>query len=62
MWQRIITYFKEARSEFAKVNWPTRRQTINYTLVVIGFSLAMATFLGALDALYAFLIQRVLGR
>ncbi|MBI3305134.1 preprotein translocase subunit SecE [Candidatus Parcubacteria bacterium] len=62
MWQRIVTYLQEARSEFAKVNWPTRRQTINYTLVVIGFSLAMAVFLGALDALFAFIVQRILNR
>ena len=32
-----------------KVTWPTRRQTINYSLLVIGISLAVAAFLGVAD-------------
>jgi len=32
-----------------KVNWPSKNTTINYTLVVIGASAAVAVFLGALD-------------
>lgn len=62
MWQRFIAYLKESRVEFARVNWPTRQQTIRYTLIVIGFSLAMAMFLGALDALFALVIKQVLGK
>ena len=33
----------------AKVNWPTRQETINYTMVVIGVSAAVSAFLGAMD-------------
>ena len=33
----------------AKVKWPTRQDTINYTIVVIVVSLAVAAFLGILD-------------
>ena len=36
----------------AKVKWPTKSDTINYTIVVIGVSLAVAAFLGALDFIY----------
>lgn len=32
-----------------KVVWPTRRQTIVYTAMVIVFSLAVAVILGAAD-------------
>ncbi len=32
-----------------KVNWPSKNATINYTLVVIGVSAAVAVFLGAMD-------------
>ncbi|MBI2624219.1 preprotein translocase subunit SecE [Candidatus Parcubacteria bacterium] len=62
MWQRIVTYLKESRAEFARVNWPTRQQTIRYTLIVVGFSLAMAAFLGGVDALFAVVVKEVLGR
>ncbi len=54
---KIITFFKEARIELKKVNWPTKKQTINYTLLVIGVSLAVAAFLGGLDYLFGYLLK-----
>jgi preprotein translocase subunit SecE len=45
MWQ----YVKDVRSELKHVSWPTRSQTITYTVVVIGVSLAVAVYLGILD-------------
>ncbi len=39
--------------EVKKVNWPSREETIKYTLVVIGSSLAVAVFLGGLDFIFA---------
>ena len=47
--QKLLTFIKEARAELRKVNWPTREQTIKFTSVVIGVSLGVALFLGALD-------------
>lgn len=54
---RVLTFFKEARIELKKVNWPTKRQTINYTLLVMGVSLAVAAFLGGLDYLFGYLLK-----
>lgn len=51
LWQ----FVKESRAELNKVNWPTRAQTIKFTGVVIGVSLAVAIFLGALDYLFEYL-------
>ena len=34
-----------------KVNWPTKDETIKYTMVVIFATIAVAAYLGALDAL-----------
>ncbi len=62
MWQRLVTYLKESRVEFSRVTWPTRRQTTQYTLVVVGFSLVTAAFLGGIDALFALVVKQVLGR
>lgn len=47
--ESIKNYFKEVKVEMGKVDWPTKKITINYTWVVIGVSLAVAIFLGALD-------------
>ena len=54
---KLITFIKEARSELKKVNWPTREQTVKYTGLVLGLSLAVAIFLGALDYLFEYIIR-----
>jgi preprotein translocase subunit SecE len=55
---QITQFLKEARAELMKVNWPTRQQTINYTLVVIGISVAVALFLGGLDYLFEQILNK----
>jgi len=57
---KIIQFLKEVRVELAKVSWPTRNQTILYTLVVIGISISMAVFLGLMDFGYKFIIDKFL--
>ena len=53
-------YLKEVRGEMKHVSWPSRRQTIIYTLVVIGVSLATAVYLGISDYLLSFLLKGVI--
>ena len=55
---KIFTFLKEVRLEMKKVNWPTRQETTRYTLIVIGISVAIAVFLGALD----FVFTRILNK
>ena len=55
--EKTKNYFKEVRIEMAKVKWPTRQETINYTIIVIGVSLAVAAFLGALDFIFTYLLN-----
>jgi len=52
---KLWTFVKESRAELRKVNWPTRQQTIKFTALVIGVSLAVAAFLGILDYLFEYL-------
>ncbi len=58
MIQKIITFLKEVQVEMKKVNWPTRQETIKYTLIVIVASFAVAFFLGALDFVFTYLLNR----
>jgi len=46
---KLLGFLKDVRAELNKVNWPTRNQTFQYTLMVLGISLAMALYLGVLD-------------
>ena len=56
---RMLQYFKDVRAEMRHVSWPTRRQTITYTIVVIAISLATAVYLGLFDYLFSALIFRI---
>lgn len=51
---KLTNYIKESYSEMKKVSWPTKKETYNYTLMVIGISVATAAFLGLLDILFSF--------
>jgi preprotein translocase subunit SecE len=55
---KIITFLKEVKVELKKVNWPTKQETIKYTLIVIGVSFAVAIFLGGLDFIFTWLISK----
>ena len=46
---KILQYLKEVRNELVKVVWPSRKETVRMTLVVIAFSVGVAIFLGAID-------------
>jgi preprotein translocase subunit SecE len=58
--KKIITYFREAIAEMKKVVWPTKKQTTNYTLVVIALSISVAIFFGLLDYIFNFGIVQFL--
>lgn len=56
-----ISFLKEVWEELSKVAWPTREQTIRYTVLVIIIAVVTGLFLGGLDyiltALTAFLLE-----
>jgi preprotein translocase subunit SecE len=54
---KIIKFFQEAKEELLKVNWPTKKQTINYTMLVVAVSLAVAGFLGGLDSMFGYILR-----
>jgi preprotein translocase subunit SecE len=49
----IVRYFKETRAELRKVNWPTRKEAINLSLIVLGVTLFMSALLGVIDYLFS---------
>ena len=55
-----VDYLKETRAELKHVSWPSRRQTLIYTSVVIAISIATALYLGAFDYLFTALLKLVI--
>lgn len=50
---RIRRYFQETIGELRKVNWPTRQEATNLTIIVLIVTFGMSVFLGLLDFLYS---------
>ena len=46
---RIGKWLKEMKSELKKVQWPTRKQTVNNTLVVIACVVVVGLFIWVFD-------------
>jgi len=57
----VIKYLKETRAELKKVNWPSRQEATNLTLIVIAVTTFMALLLGLLDYIFAKLFELIIG-
>lgn len=49
----IVRYFRETSGELKKVNWPTRREAINLTAIVLAVTFAMSIVMGFLDLIFS---------
>ena len=58
----IIKYFKDARSEFKKVVWPSRKQVVNNTIVVIISLIVSGIAIWGLDTLFGWLLMLLIGK
>jgi preprotein translocase subunit SecE len=55
-------FLRDVKMEMKKVTWPTRKETVAATAMVIILSVLVAFFLGILDVALAKLVSTVLGR
>jgi len=58
---KITIIFRETVGELKKVNWPTRREAMNLTGIVLLVVLGMTAFLGLLDYLFTEVFALILG-
>ena len=56
----LIQFLKDTRSELNHVAWPTRVQTIVFTILVIALSALVAAYLGFFDYIFTTGLGRVL--
>lgn len=46
---RIAKWFKELRSEFKKVSWPSKKKVLNNTGIVLAVMVVASVLVGGLD-------------
>jgi preprotein translocase subunit SecE len=55
-----LVFLQQVRQETAKVTWPTRRETLISSIMVLIFAIIAAIFFLAADQLIAWLVSLVL--
>ena len=59
---KVAKYFKDLKSEFKKVVWPTKKQVINNTTVVLVTILLIGIFVGAFDTIGGWALKMFLNK
>jgi preprotein translocase subunit SecE len=57
----VVRYLRDTRLELTKVSWPTRREALNLTIIVLAVTTGMAIFLGSLDFVFTKLFELIIG-
>jgi preprotein translocase SecE subunit len=60
MMSKISNYLAETKEELKHVSWPTRRQTIIFTILVIAISVGVAAYLGLFDYLFSLGLKNII--
>ncbi len=60
--KQFFGFAGDSVAEAKRVVWPTRKETIQTTAVVIAFAVVMALFLWAVDATLLSIVNKLMGR
>ena len=54
-------FIRQVRAETGKVHWPTRKETVATTIMVIVMTLMLAIFFAGTDAFFSVIVRFLLG-
>ena len=57
----LVQYFQDSKVELKKVTWPSRKETMGLTWVVLIFVVIISLFLGVSDLGLSKLVKLILG-
>jgi len=57
---KILDYIKETKAEMKHVNWPTRKQAVVFTVIVVAVSIGVSLFLGFFDFIFSLALKQIL--
>ncbi|MEI7843397.1 MAG: preprotein translocase subunit SecE [Gallionellaceae bacterium] len=60
--KRLFAFSRDSVAEAKRVAWPTRKETLQTTGVVVLFAVVMALFLWAVDASLLLVVNKLMGR
>lgn len=60
--KKVWVFLQEVRNELKKISWPSRKEVIGATTVVIVTTLFMGLFLGVIDLILSRVVEFLLQR
>ena len=57
---KLSDYFIETKEEMKHVSWPTKNQTMMFTVLVIVISVVIAAYLGLFDYLFSLGLKNII--
>lgn len=54
----ILNFLREVKGEMKHMNWPTKKQTTTYTILVIVVSIFVSAYVGVFDHLFTLGIEQ----
>ena len=60
-WHGVCRYFRELKSELKKVTWPTAKQVVKNTMIVVACVLVVGVFIWMFDFVAGIGINALLG-
>ena len=57
----IVEFFRETKREVAKVTWPTRKEIVMTTIMIVAMALLAGVFFFIADSVLGYVIGKILG-
>lgn len=56
---KIKEFLKDVRKEMKKVSWPDQDELVDYTIVVVIFTILLSAFIFAVDQVYSTILETI---
>ncbi|WP_445665537.1 preprotein translocase subunit SecE [Fodinibius sp. AD559] len=56
---KIKEYLEDVRKEMKKVSWPDQDELVDYTIVVVVFTIILSAFIFAVDQVYSTILEAI---
>jgi preprotein translocase subunit SecE len=56
---KIKEFLEDVRKEMKKVSWPDQQELVDYTIVVVVFTIILSAFIFAVDQVYSTILEAI---
>lgn len=57
--EKIKNFLLDVQKEMKKVSWPTQKELVDYTIVVVVFTVIISAFIFGVDQVYTVVLEAI---